>query len=759
MSNSTNLTLRNIVIGLLFAVLIVPLIVSTSLFFPYISGKGFLFRLIIEIAFAVYLILIIRDKSYLPRKSLISWSLVALLGVMAIATVFSENPGKSFWSNYERMEGYITLLHLGAYFVMLAGVFTKNIWAIFLNSSLAASVVIGAYAFRDRFGDNPLERIQGTLGNSTYLGVYALLHIFLAAFLALRLVEQRGGFKKSINPIIAYTVIGIFNAYVMYSTGTRGSFVGLLIGGVVTTILIAIFEKNRPVIRKSAVGVCIAIVVAILALGAAKNTSFVQESPLLSRFGALITTDIGSVIAEQGRARSLIWGMALEGFKDRPVFGWGLESFNYVFAEHYNPQMYDQEQWFDRSHNVFLDWLIAGGALGLISYLALFAAIIYLIWKKPEHPDESWTAAERSVLTGLLIAYFVHNMFVFDNLISYLFFFMLLAYVHRRSTAHLAHLNHGPWIKNEGTQYIVNTVIVVLIGASLYIGVYLPYIQNKNLIGALKANQGVSENNTELPANQRGSETLRFFKKATTNNTIGRFEVRERLAEIGPQVVTDSQNNSAETIQAFENLVQSEFQKQLTTTPNDPRAYMFYGMYLFQTSRYDQAIEVFKKTVELSPKKQSFLTQLAIAYYAKQDYANASMYLKRAYEEVKTNPDALGIYATVEIYAGNLTTFDALVAEGKINGIDLNSDARVIQALLETKNFTRLINIAKQKIAENPNDIQARVSAAAIYVKAGDRAAAIRELRAAIQLEPLFKDKAEEYIKIIQAGGDPSAQQ
>ena len=32
----------------------------------------------------------------------------------------------------------------------------------------------------------------------------------------------------------------------MYSTGTRGSFAGLVAGSIVATILIAIFEKNDP---------------------------------------------------------------------------------------------------------------------------------------------------------------------------------------------------------------------------------------------------------------------------------------------------------------------------------------------------------------------------------------------------------------------------------------------------------------------------------------------------------------------------------
>ena len=102
--------------------------------------------------------------------------------------------------------------------------------------------------------------------------------------------------------------------------------------------------------------------------------------------------------------------MAIKGFKERPILGWGQENFNIVFNKHYNPLM-DQEQWFDRTHNIILDWLIAAGILGALSYLSLFVAVLVLIWRRG-----TFTFVEKSILTGLFAAYFFHNMFVFDNL-------------------------------------------------------------------------------------------------------------------------------------------------------------------------------------------------------------------------------------------------------------------------------------------------------------------------------------------------------
>ena len=75
-----------------------------------------------------------------------------------------------------------------------------------------------------------------------------------------------------------------------------------------------------------------------------------------------------------------------------------------------------------------LDMLVAGGALGLISYLLIFVAAIYLLWKK----RNVLGITDAALLVGLLAGYFFQGLFVFDNLISYIFFYTVLAYIHSR---------------------------------------------------------------------------------------------------------------------------------------------------------------------------------------------------------------------------------------------------------------------------------------------------------------------------------------
>ncbi len=258
-----------------------------------------------------------------------------------------------------------------------------------------------------------------------------------------------------------YGLMVILNLIVLYYTQTRGAQIGFAIGVFVSAIIIYFAGKKFPelkVVRKISLGVVVVILLAFVGLVSLKNTNFIQNSTTLNRLSKVASfanpvSLVGKVveikkelynpnstyldlynISDDGTftSRLLNIKMSLSGFKERPLLGWGQDNYFYVFAKHNDARMYAQEPWFDRTHNVFMDWLIAGGALGLVAYLALYFSAIWTMWfskfaKSIKNNREQFI--EKSLLTGLLIAYFIHNIFVFDNLISYLLFFIVLAYI------------------------------------------------------------------------------------------------------------------------------------------------------------------------------------------------------------------------------------------------------------------------------------------------------------------------------------------
>ena len=142
-----NKILRGVILTGIFLVPFIPLYVANTMFFPFITGKNFVFRVIVEIIFAVWAILALRDNSYLPKKSLILYSVGAFLAVMTVADIFGASFYRSFWSNYERMEGLVALLHMCAYFFVLGSVLnTDKLWDRYMKTILGAGCLIVLYA-------------------------------------------------------------------------------------------------------------------------------------------------------------------------------------------------------------------------------------------------------------------------------------------------------------------------------------------------------------------------------------------------------------------------------------------------------------------------------------------------------------------------------------------------------------------------------------------------------------------------------------
>ena len=781
-NNSITEFLKNSIMTLVFLVPFADLIVSNTLYFPFITGKGFVARTLIIIIALLYVFLVSRDRSYLPKKSSLVWSAIAFISVLLVATINSINPWRSFWSNQERMEGFMTLAEMFVLFISTAGVFgnifTKQsrekslsnsspssfgVWRWFLNTMLALSVIMGLYAFSQM--KDSADRIFGTLGNSSYLGGYAMVHFFLAMYLAINLLEKiffsqkvkkDGNYLEYIY-VTLYALVGIFNLFVVYQTGTRGSFVGLLIGLFITGIIWAIAEKRFVLFRWIGIVSVAVVIIAVTTLGLTKNTTVIKNSYLLNRFASLVTLDFNKVLENQGFSRSLIWKMAYEGVKEKPILGWGQDNYPYVFAKHYIPAMYAQEQWFDRTHDVFFDWLIAAGILGLIAYLSLFVSAFYTLWRKE---DDNWSVSERGIITGMLIAYFVHNIFVFDNLASYIFFFTILAFINTRGQGK-GELNHKPLIEG-GTVWAIDAVAVLIFAYIMWISVLSPYISSGKLIQAMQEQQQVITDGKAqiVPADPK----IRFslIKSAVDANDLTRSEARERLVDISTSVITQTAKTDPAFAQAVYKYVIDQYNKEFAVSKTDPRPYFFYTIFQQKVGDLKGALDTANKMISLSPTKQSFLFtqgQLLLSLARKDE---AMTVFKRAYELDKTDLEALKYYIFSLIENNKLDQVDKLmIDQDKITpNFDKSAiwtDSSILQALADIKAFDRAISYAKQKVDANPKDVQSLVSLSVMYLKAGDRGLSIETLKKIKSLKPEYGATVDNYIKQIEEGKDPSA--
>ena len=641
-------TLKAIIFAGLFAVPLIPFLVSSSFFFPFITTKAFAWRIIVEVIFAAWVLLALLDENYRPRKSFMLYALLFFLGVVGLSTLFSVDIAKSFWSNFERMEGYISLLHLGAFFVVISSVFREVDWKRWWNTSLAASALMVVYALFQLAGVIVIRqggaRVDGTFGNATYLAVYMLIHIFITALFLYRS-------RKDSTMRWVYTLLILGQVVTLYYTATRGAILGLL-GGLLIVALLNIRNKEDKTIRKLSAGSLAAIMLLAGGFWLMKDTNFVRESPVLSRFSSISATEL------QSGGRSFVWPMAIEGFKERPIFGWGQENFVYVFQKYYQAEMYRLEPWFDRAHNTYLDWLVAAGLLGVLGYLSLYIITLYLIWRT----DNNFSHVEKSIITGLLAAYAFHNLFVFDHLISYILFFSLLAYVQSREENILAKNIRLPelWVKS-----VALPAIAILFLLQFYFWNVKPLIANIYLIEALKSIQL-----------QEFESAGDYLAKAYGASAAGRPEIVQHTANNAIFILTSG--IPLQKKNEFYAFAKSAVLKEVENHPNEAKVELLAGSFLSATGLHDESLMHLEKAKSLMPAKQLVYFELGALYINMNERLKALEVFKTAYDLAPGYQEAKIIYLIGAIYAGDRVLENKLITE--LSKETIASDARIRSA-------------------------------------------------------------------------------
>ena len=501
----------------LYILPVLALIVTGSLFFPFITGKNFFFRIIVEILLFLWIFTACFDKNYRPKKSPILIALAATLFFLILATAFGANPYRSFWSNFERMEGLIGHIHLFLYFLILTSVFKKEKdWKWFFIDLVGVSFILSIYGLLQFFGFLTVHqggvRLDATLGNATYYAIFLVFHLFLIGWL----------FTRTKNWWLRSGLMTLFflETVLVFMTATRGAILGLIGGTIIFALLMAIFTKNKK-IRYGALGAFILLAIIIAVFLSIRHTAFIQKHFIFSRLANI------SITETTVESRLTIWGMAYRGFLERPFLGWGPENFNLVFNKYYQPSLWPQEPWFDRSHDIVFDWLISSGILGFLAYLSIWGAAIFIVIKL--HRKKQITPVEIGLFFGLFAAYAFHNIFVFDNLTSYFLFFSVLSYLHvkyvrMRSENESEKTVKSCEAKHIGTGcYLLITLAFIAVVFSLYFADIKPILAGRQLI------------NTLGEMGSKGADVnfmLGGFDKVFAYNTFGTPEARDNWLPI-----------------------------------------------------------------------------------------------------------------------------------------------------------------------------------------------------------------------------------
>lgn len=606
--------LELIIITGLFLVIFIPLYIENNFIYPDVTGKNFAFRIIVDVVFAAWLILALCEAKYRPKISGIVLSFAMLLIVMFFANVFGVDPYSSFWSNLERMDGYITLVYAFLYMLLLSSVLqSKQIWSWLLDISLAIAVLIAFYGLAE-FAISE-SRLVGTLGNAGYLAIYMLFHVFFAIW---RFLES-----KSIGGKIIYASIIPLFSFVLFETGTRGTFIGLVVGVMVMSTYIAIFNQYFFVSRKFVMTASVLLFASAGTFFVLKDINVIKSDERLVRIANISMEDLDD--------RIIIWGIAWKGIKEKPLLGYGQNNFNYVYNKYYDPRLFEA-QWFDRTHNIILEWLIAGGFLGLFAYLSIFAWCAWYLLLRPmlNKEDNSFTTLERGLLLGMLAAYFTQSLVTFDTIINDIFIAITLAFITSRVGAvpeKIYHLKIEPVLL---TRFFTPVIIMVLVSVVYFF--HLPA-----MIAAMEMKNAFHETNLlkRLEAYDIALEQHSFADQKITEM----LEVLETPKVVGSSILSNKikQQHYATTEQAIEKLIAEK--------PDDAQVHLYAGIFYHTTGQHSKAAVQMEQARQLSPLNQNIIRQQGIIALSQYKAQQAHDFFKTAFELDEENLQAREDYA------------------------------------------------------------------------------------------------------------------
>src|SRR3989344_6707386 len=139
----TNIWFR-VLRGIMYALLVTPLLLWSIFLFPFITTKVLYLRFLVEAAVLIYVPLAIKFPQLRPKWNGLTIAVWAYMAILIITSIFGVNFSKSFMGTVERGEGIVTMLHFAAYFTMLPAILrSKADWRKYFALALGVIVFTG----------------------------------------------------------------------------------------------------------------------------------------------------------------------------------------------------------------------------------------------------------------------------------------------------------------------------------------------------------------------------------------------------------------------------------------------------------------------------------------------------------------------------------------------------------------------------------------------------------------------------------------
>lgn len=332
------------------------------------------------------------------RRSKIDYLILALLAWILLTTFTSIHWQTALFGKYRRFEGLLAFVNYAFIFFMVTQLADRASRIRTLARTLFfAGAFVSFYGVMQYLGVDPIRwgtlpfeanRAFSTYGNPDMLGGFLIFPLVISLALALS--------ESDVFMRVTYW-IGFLLAVVAWTVAfTRGAWIGGAFG-LAILIFVAVRHKVRlNGVDWSFVGL-IGVVATWIVIASLSAKSSVMNVWL--RLSSIFDKNDGSA-----KTRFEIWQAALDAIKDRPIFGFGADTFRLVFPK-YKPAQYVTDAGYlsvaDNVHNYPLQ---IATALGVPGFLLLYGTFGAAAWFSAPLVFKKHDGSERLVLAGFWAA-------------------------------------------------------------------------------------------------------------------------------------------------------------------------------------------------------------------------------------------------------------------------------------------------------------------------------------------------------------------
>lgn len=309
---------------LLILAFLIPLLIHPFIYNAFELPKITLLRLMSILLLILWTArALLHSKADIKRTHLDIYVLIFLL-LIALSTIFSPHPLAGLLGRYTRHEGLLTFLSYGLVFFTAVQVFSSERLRILSRAVVSSASLASIYGLSQYFGYDPftwggapaieIHRSLSTFGNSVLFGAFLALVFPVAVCLFLDSSKGKEEFFSGVGFFLIF--------FALVTTFSRGAW----LAGLVSMLFLFFILRVEGVSKRKLIIVSLIIILVIIAVELVALTAAIPSQELGTRAVSALNPQQSSI-----RKRLLIWKVALEGIKERPLLGYGPDSFNLIF--------------------------------------------------------------------------------------------------------------------------------------------------------------------------------------------------------------------------------------------------------------------------------------------------------------------------------------------------------------------------------------------------------------------------------------------